>query len=576
MWRSILARDGGDDAETIRSRCAASAQSLAKLGLSNDLDYYRGVIESIAALPNAMVVPIAEIAAHQPGDPRRIALRHDVDADLVAAVSCARICAAMGQPAAFYLLHTSHYYGAFRAAPADTQSNELEYVRHHGFSEVLHELMGTGVEIGLHNDALGVYLDHGGDGQAALREELTWLRRQGVDVRGTAAHNSAAVYGGECFEIFAGLAVENRRTLHWRERTIPLQTLDMTGLGLAYEANHPRPRSSLDPALLRRISTIDGDVLRQPEWQRVYFVDHPVFTRGYGYDAWLIGRDMWLLSGAGTVRFPLNRTTLIEAVGQLPPEATLVISIHPDYVGERDCQTAKVSTTAAAVLPGELDGIWEPHLGATRDPIVPPDFGFYWEREESDLNWYDWMFHYRLQVHMSFTKWVRSQEDAGRRFDSVLEIGCGRGVFYPHYFADRRYVGLEYSHRNTDWLKQNRNWQGHDYVRGDIARWQHDETYDLVFSSGMIDNVPNMDRFLAGMVSKARKSIHLTAYRGWFPELNQHRVNWVAETGAFYNDISPHQVERVLRSLGCRNIIVDKLATEREPIPFETVVIADK
>lgn len=204
----------------------------------------------------------------------------------------------------------------------------------------------------------------------------------------------------------------------------------------------------------------------------------------------------------------------------------------------------------------------------------PAVFGFWWEKEESNLDWYDWMFQYRLRIHQQFISWFSKQETSGQTFKSIMEVGCGRGVFYPQYFSDRKYLGLEFSKRNTAWLKEKRAWEGHDYLNGDIADIPINKKYDLVFSSGTIDNVEDMDQFVRGMVKAAKKAIYLTAYRGWFEELDAHTVTWQEDTGAFYNDISPSQIKNLLKDLGCKNIVVEPINTGRTEITQETVIYA--
>jgi SAM-dependent methyltransferase len=235
-------------------------------------------------------------------------------------------------------------------------------------------------------------------------------------------------------------------------------------------------------------------------------------------------------------------------------------------VGERD---ADVSVPIPSLEPTEetvaLDG----------QKTVPANFGFWWEKEESDLNWYDWMFQYRLGVHQEFVAWLKSQEQMSIDFLRVLEVGCGRGVFYPQFFSRKHYTGLEYSKRNTDWLIEHRAWRNHDYQNADIADWASEEKFDLVFSSGTIDNVPDMDGFIRGMVKNSRGKIYLTAYRGWFPDLQDHKISWSDATGAFYNDISPSRIEMLLNELGCKNIAIAALPTGRAEIPYETVISAD-
>jgi len=328
VLRAYRAVCGGDSRAVIEDRCALVAETTAALGILNPYSYYERTIAALSSIPGATIVPLAEICS---GHGRRIALRHDIDADIVTGIRCARTNAEAGVPASFFVLHTSHYYGRH-----EQQDAETVFVRHDGFKSLLADLVATGIEVGIHNDALGVIMDHGCDGIAHFRGEIDWLRQQGADIRSGAAHNSAAVYGAENFEIFEGLAVGDRRLLRWRGRTVPLQQLDMAALGLDYEGNHPRLRDRLDPKRLAAITpTGRSDLLRDPEWQRAYFLEHPVFERGYGYDAWLIGADAWILAGAGETAFPLTLDQLTERLAALPANASIVATIHPIYVGQR-------------------------------------------------------------------------------------------------------------------------------------------------------------------------------------------------------------------------------------------------
>ena len=330
--RDALAMETGDSYETIFDRCRVIAEATAKLNLLNSFAYYKSVIDRLASRKNLAIVPIAGICSLSSGGQKSLAFRHDIDADIVTAVRCAAHLKEQRLPGSFYVLHTSHYYGSFAGENSG-------FLRHEGFRAFLRELNASGCEIGIHNDALGIHFDHDLDGTEIFVRELAWLRSEGVEISGSAAHNSAAVYGAECFEIFKGLAVGNRSILHWRGKSIRLQTLDMAALGLKYEANHPLPRAHLDLAKMRLIASIDGDALRQPKWQKSYFADHPVYERGYDYDAWLIASDTWILAGKGTVAHPMTLDRLLETIDLLPDRARIVVSIHPIYVGERSTRS---------------------------------------------------------------------------------------------------------------------------------------------------------------------------------------------------------------------------------------------
>ncbi len=324
--RSFNVATGGDAKADIEARCAAVVDSTAKLGIVNPFSYYEEFVTGIERA-NISVVPLSEIAQPNASGAKRIALRHDIDADIVVAIACAQHLERRGLPGSFFPLHTAHYYGRF-----DRNGDALTFVRHEGLGELLADLRRTGMEIGIHNDALGVIHDQGADGIGHLVGEIEWMRGSGINVRSTVAHNSAAVYGAENFEIFKGLAVGDRCVVHWRGCSIPLQTLDMAGLGLEYEGNHPRLRPALDLKRLQRITEGKGDLLRQPDWLKAYFLDHPVFERGYDYDAWLIGRDQWVVAGAGDVHFPLTQSEFLNTLAALPNKTDIVVSVHPIYV----------------------------------------------------------------------------------------------------------------------------------------------------------------------------------------------------------------------------------------------------
>lgn len=320
---------GGDPYETIVERCAQATASATSLGLTNQPRYYCETINAFLALSNCAIVPVAELAQENKSNKLMLALRHDVDANMVSAITCAKYLNELNIPGTFFILHTSHYYGVF------SQIHEKPcFTRHSGFEQMFQELIETNREIGIHNDALGLCFDHNAKGTDAFTGELKWMKNFGADIKGSAAHNSPAVYGAECFEIFRGLAVGDRRTLHWRGKSIPLQSVSMHDLGLTYEANHPVLRPSLDAGAMNKLSCGSGDLLRQKEWQRQYFLTHPVFERGYDYDAWLIGNDAWLLAGGNKVRYPLTLGKLIEEIKMLPLTSRIMISIHPVYVGQ--------------------------------------------------------------------------------------------------------------------------------------------------------------------------------------------------------------------------------------------------
>lgn len=82
------------------------------------------------------------------------------------------------------------------------------------------------------------------DGSQGLRTELDWLRNQGLNIVGTAAHNSFRVYNAENFAVFkgrplrSGQAPEDCPEIAVKDGNhCFLQELDELELALSYEAN---------------------------------------------------------------------------------------------------------------------------------------------------------------------------------------------------------------------------------------------------------------------------------------------------------------------------------------------------
>ena len=93
-------------------------------------------------------------------------------------------------------------------------------------------------------------------------------------------------------------------------------------------------------------------------------------------------------------------------------------------------------------------------------------------------------------------------------------------------------------------------------------------------SSGTIDNGYDVEAFLDAMIRASSRWIYLTCYRGWFPDLAEHRYGWADADRCFYTDIAPRRVRRHLECCGCGDIRVEPVPTGRNDIPLETRIIA--
>ena len=204
----------------------------------------------------------------------------------------------------------------------------------------------------------------------------------------------------------------------------------------------------------------------------------------------------------------------------------------------------------------------------------PQRYGEWWCNHETGLDWYTWMYNSRRKMHTDLVDWIRQRDQEGDPIESIVDFGCGLGVGYCNDLADKHYTGVDMSRKNIEWCREHRNNPNHQYLCMDFVNGGLPEQADLVFSSGTLDNVYDVDVCLRNMVRNARKWTYVTFYRGWFPELREHKYYWSDEHKCFYNDVSPARLRETLLSMGCRDIHIRPARTERTDIPFETLVIA--
>jgi len=200
----------------------------------------------------------------------------------------------------------------------------------------------------------------------------------------------------------------------------------------------------------------------------------------------------------------------------------------------------------------------------------PENYGKTWETFKGE-EWYQNIYKIRQKIHEHLLQWIHLHKS----INSIADFGCGLGVGYNEFLKDKIYVGVDLSSSNIEWCKENRVNPHHTYFHSDFITDPPKTSFDLVFSSGTIDNTYDIDQFLKAMVQTSHKFIYLTAYRGYFPHLVEHRYRWNEEDGCFYNDLSSRQVKETLETLGCSNIEIQPLETGNPEIPHETLITAE-
>lgn len=208
---------------------------------ASPLREYANLLDRLLRIPSVQFRTMAAFMREGAAADRvTVIIRHDIDADIVAAIRLAELEAERGIGATHYVLHTAAYYGHFV---------EGVFRRNAAMAWCYRRIAALGHEVGLHIDPLYVYQEHGVDGAEAMTQELAWLRGLGIPIVGAAAHNHTSVYGAQNYEIFRerlrnhcmpggndAEIIDVPEVIH-NGKWAPLHVVSLADLGLEYEAH---------------------------------------------------------------------------------------------------------------------------------------------------------------------------------------------------------------------------------------------------------------------------------------------------------------------------------------------------
>ena len=163
-----------------------------------------------------------------------------------------------------------------------------------------------------------------------------------------------------------------------------------------------------------------------------------------------------------------------------------------------------------------------------------------------DNEWYNTIHDSNPLLHQNFIAYLKEKTDV----KTVLEIGCGTGI-YPiqmkELFAGMQYTGIDISQTSIDYCKKNSQYK---FICGDFIKMNLEETYDLVYSHAVVDHVYDIDQFISKIAKTTKKYEYINSYRGYFPNLKEHKMRWDGHDGCYYNDISIMQTKQILLRSG--------------------------
>ncbi len=190
------------------------------------------------------------------------------------------------------------------------------------------------------------------------------------------------------------------------------------------------------------------------------------------------------------------------------------------------------------------------------------DYGKTWQ--DKDKDWYSELFGATPLFHQNFIEFLKSKQDV----KTVLEIGCGAGVYpiqHKELFTNIMYTGIDISEPGIEHCKKNSSF---NFICDDFIKMDLSEKYDLIFSQSVVDHVYDIDSFLGKIVKHCKKYAYVSSYRGYFPDLEKHKMRWNDDDGCYYNNLSVKQIAKVMTDNGLKNdefTIRSQRAAESEP-----------
>ena len=109
------------------------------------------------------------------------------------------------------------------------------------------------------------------------------------------------------------------------------------------------------------------------------------------------------------------------------------------------------------------------------------------------------------------------------------------------------YTGIDISSTAIEYCKNNSNFE---FICGDIIKMESNRKFDLVFSHAVIDHVYDIDTFVKKIVNLSKKYAYINSYRGYFPDMEEHKMNWNNKDGCYYNDVSVKHIKKILLEIG--------------------------
>lgn len=245
---------------------------------------YGKFLKEVSDKSKFIVLPIDEFRKTTDSTKIVIGLRHDVDLDLTKALNLAEYEKSLGFRASYYILHTANYYLADPSNKAKHNENIIPVLKH-----MQNDL---GSEIGWHNDLVTLQVVYNIDPVAFLKQELTWLRNNGLKITGSASHGSSYCrnynylnyyFFNECLIAPTGPGIyTNNVTIPVGSGSVAIKKGNFSDFDLEYEAYFIKYNKYFSDASITNGKRWDIGMLNVKDLQpgdRVEILLHPIYWR---------------------------------------------------------------------------------------------------------------------------------------------------------------------------------------------------------------------------------------------------------------------------------------------------------
>jgi SAM-dependent methyltransferase len=198
------------------------------------------------------------------------------------------------------------------------------------------------------------------------------------------------------------------------------------------------------------------------------------------------------------------------------------------------------------------------------------EYGEKWPKKNDE--WYAEIHNSNYLIHENFKKYLSNKKD----IKSILEVGCGTGI-YPiknkNLFENIDYTGIDISDSAIEFCKNNSSFE---FIVGDFIKMNISKKYDLVFSHAVVDHVYDIDEFISKIVNHTKKYAYINSYRGFFPNLEEHKMTWDGHEACYYNNLSIKQIKKLLIKLGLNEdefkIYSEQSGQKEENLDNQTII----